>query len=220
MDFKKINENTYDSISEEWESKRSYFWKPITDFLISFENKSQLKLLDLGCGTGRHLEAAEKLGFKKENLTGSDISKNQLEIVKKKGYKTQKADLIDLNFFKDNSFDIIVCIAAHHHLIKKEEQIQALKEMNRILNKDGKILLSNWFPDKEFIDKQLEKNKFEFLDENKQIVKVTFTKDENKFDRYYYLFKEDELKEIIEQANLKIENSFNNKGNYYLILTK
>jgi len=215
MNFKKINEETYDIVSEEWDNKRQYEWEQIVNFLKSISNNSSL--LDLGCGAGRHLETALKLDFKKENILGSDQSQNQLNIVKEKGFKTKKADLINLPF-ENSSYDNIICIAAHHHLLDPKEQLKSLEEIKRVLKNNGKVLISNWFPTKEYVKKQLEKNKFQFLDEKKQKVRVTFTFENKKYDRYYYLFKEEELIELCKNANLEIESKEYNKGNLYLIL--
>ncbi|MDA3855838.1 MAG: methyltransferase domain-containing protein [Candidatus Woesearchaeota archaeon] len=216
-DFQEITKKTYNTVAENWDKKRQYYWKPVVEFIESFENKNDLKFLDLGCGTGRHLELAQKKGFKKENIFGSDYSKGQLEVVKQKGFQTILSDMQNLEI-KDKEFDSIVCIAAHHHLLEKKTQLQSLKEMKRILNEDGKILLANWFPEKDFVDQQIQKGKFLFENENKQIVKVFFISENKKHDRYYYLFKETELIELCKEADFTITKREYNKGNLYLTL--
>jgi ubiquinone/menaquinone biosynthesis C-methylase UbiE len=217
MNYNQITKNTYNSISENWDSKRQYIWKPVKEFLESFENKGKLKLLDLGCGTGRFLELAKELNYENKNLIGCDYSTSQLEIVKSKGFKTIQGELTNLPF-ENKSFDIIICIAAHHHLLDKEEQLKSLNEMKRVLKSNGKILLSNWFPEKEFVEEQIKKNKFEFLDTNMQKVKVTYTNENKKLDRYYYLFKEKELIDLCKEADFKTEKKEYDKGNLYLTL--
>lgn len=219
MDYKKTTRDTYDSISSNWEIKRRYYWKPVVDFLKKQENKEHIVLADIGCGTGRHLELAEELGFEKENLIGVDFSKGQLEIVKEKGYRINQSDMENLDM-EDCSIDVIISIAAHHHLLENSAQLGALEEMKRVLKQCGKILLSNWFPEEEFVEKQLEKGKFEFLDGEKQKVKVTYTHEGKQFDRYYYLFKKDELEALCKKAKLKIVDEIIFKGNLYLELEK
>lgn len=213
--FKETNQKTYNIISKDWNIKRDYFWEPIVNFVKSFKNPENLKYLDLGCGTGRNLELAKKVGFETKNLLGCDFSGNQLEIVKNKGFKTNLSDLENLNI-KDNSFDVIVCIAAHHHLLKKEQQLKSLKEMKRILKKNGKIILSNWFPEKDYLEKAKKKEKFIYLKKN--IVKVYYEFENEKYDRFYYLFEKDELKKLCINAGFKVEKEELNRGNYYLIL--
>jgi len=217
--YKKTTKETYNTISKDWETKRKYYWKPITQFLSSFQNAKKLTMLDLGCGTGRHLELAKKLGFQNKNTIGADYSSGQLEIVKQKGFQTKLTNLENLDF-KDSSFDIIICIAAHHHLLKIEEQLKSLQEINRILKPNGQILLSNWFPEKKFTKEQEKKGKFEFIDKDKQKVKVTYTYNNEKLNRYYYLFKQKELENLCKKANLKITKQEFNKGNLYLTMIK
>lgn len=217
--YNKINKETYDTISSDWNEKRKYNWIPVVNFLESFENKSKLKLLDLGCGTGRHLELAEKMGFIKENIIGSDFSFGQLELVKKKGFNTKICDVISLDF-KNEEFEVIICIAAHHHLLEKDKQLTALKEMMRILKKNGKLLLCNWAPEKKFIEEQLKKKKFEFIENNKKKVKVTYTFENKRYDRYYYLFEKEELEKLCENAGFKVINTEIYNGNIYLNLNK
>ena len=217
MNYKKVNEETYDLISKSWDSKRGYVWKVVCEFLDGFLDKKDLRLLDLGCGNGRHLVYAQKIGFSDFNLVGCDFSQNQLSVTKEKGFEAVLADLKSLPF-ESNSFDIVICIASFHHLLDREEQLKALSEMRRVVKSNGVILLSNWFPEKDFLDKQIEKGKFNFIDEDKQKVRVTYTRDGKKFDRYYYLFGEDELKSLCESVNLKVRKLRYDKGNLYLEL--
>ena len=186
-------------------------------FLIVFLNKKGLRLLDLGCGNGRHLEYAQKIGFCDVNLVGCDFSENQLSVTREKGFEVVLADLESLPF-ETNSFDVVICIASFHHLLDREEQLKALCEMRRVVKSDGVILLSNWFPDKNFLDKQIEKGKFVFVDEGRQRVRVTYTDEGKEFDRFYYLFREEELKSLCESANLNVRKLQYNKGNLYLEL--
>lgn len=214
MDFKEINKETYNIISKEWETKRDYYWDHIVDFLKSFENKENINFLDLGCGSGRNLELAKELGFK--NILGCDFSKELLKICENKGFRTNLSDLEKLNI-EDNSQDLIICIAAHHHLLEKEQQINSLKEMRRILKENGRILLANWFPSDEFILKAKEKGKFIFID--KQKVEVYFQYKRKKYNRYYYLFKEEELIDLCKEVSFKINSTSEFKGNLYLELS-
>ena len=125
--------------------------------------------------------------------------------------------MLDLRF-KDNSFDIITCIATHHHLLDKRNQLFALKEMFRILK--GKMILCNWIPQEEYLTEQLSKNKFEFVDKYKKITKVTYKTNSKRFERYYYMFSQDELIDLCKEAGFKIIEEEQLKGNFYLILEK
>jgi ubiquinone/menaquinone biosynthesis C-methylase UbiE len=215
--YTKINESTYDNISENWETKRQFFWKPVVDFAQSFSNKEKLRFLDLGCGGGRHLELAVKSGFLQANCLGSDISKGQLETVSSKGFKTLKCDFTSIPV-EDESFDSVVCIAAFHHLLNRDLQVKALREFRRILKASSRILISNWFPDKYFLEKQISKGKFVFDQGDNKKVRVTYDLEGKKLDRFYYLFDEDELNILFITAGFKIISKEYFKGNLYHIL--
>ncbi|MCA9459890.1 MAG: class I SAM-dependent methyltransferase, partial [Nanoarchaeota archaeon] len=187
LDYKKINRATYDNISDDWDKKRRYYWRPVVDFLKNFKYKKNLKYLDLGCGGGRHMELALELGLDKKNIFGCDFSKGQVDVVLEKGFNVKVCDMENLDF-GDSTFDLIVCIAVHHHLLEREKQLIALKEMYRLLNFGGKILLANWFPEEDFIVKQIEKGKFDFLENRgkfKGPVRVFYDLDGVKSQRYY-----------------------------------
>lgn len=209
---------TYNIISKDWQKKRQYYWSGVVDFLEFYKN-IDFNLLDVGCGTARHLELALKLGFKKENLIGLDFSKEQLEITKEKGFKIKLSNMEDLDF-KDESFDLIICIASYHHILEKKNQIKALKEIQRVLKKNGKLLLCNWMPNKEFIYSQEKKGKFKFIDKKRKKVNVSYTFEDKKFSRYYYLFSEDELKKQCRELKFKILNIKKIESNLYFELEK
>lgn len=216
-DYTSINETTYDEISENWDTKRQSYWEPVVDFVESFSDKANSKFLDLGCGGGRHLDLALEKGFLRENIVGSDISTNQLKTVGSRGFKAVKANLIELPF-SDSEFNSIICIAAHHHLLDSELQLKSLIEMRRILKKGGKLLLANWFPEKDFLDKQIKKGKFVFENSENKKVRVTYSLEGKKLDRYYYLFDEGELISLCLKAGFTVEKKEYNKGNLYLTL--
>lgn len=217
MSFEETTKKTYNTISRNWETKRKYSWEPVKEFITEIEEKENKVLIDIGCGTGRHLELAEKKGFKKNHCIGLDYSEGQLEVTAEKGFTTIHCDMTNL-LVDSKSVDFILCIATHHHLLNREEQLKALQEMERILKDDGRVLLSNWFPSEEFIEEQVEKGKFEFI--NESLVKVKYHFDGKIYDRYYYLFDEEEIEELCEEAGFQVEDSEINKGNLYLNLVK
>jgi ubiquinone/menaquinone biosynthesis C-methylase UbiE len=101
-------------------------------------------ILDLACGFGRFTIPLAKQGY---NIEGIDISPNLLKEAKKRA----KEENLKITFklgdmrklpYKDKSFDIILCMwSAFIELHKKQDQIKALKEMLRIIKKDGFALL-------------------------------------------------------------------------------
>jgi len=91
------------------------------------------KILDVGCGTGGNLEMLEKFGA----AEGVDVSAAALEFCKSKGLKVHKGLAENLPF-EDESFDLVTALDVVEHL---DDDIVGLKEMNRVLKKDGRTLI-------------------------------------------------------------------------------
>lgn len=114
-------------------------------FLSSlFPNLENKKILDLGCGKGM-------VGYLikiQRNLTGSeligmDISEELLGFSKKHNIydKLIKGDITKKLPFKDKSFDLIICSEVIEHMEKRIGEL-LLREMHRIINKDGRIIIT------------------------------------------------------------------------------
>ncbi len=91
------------------------------------------KILDVGCGTGGNLEMLAKFGA----AEGVDVSDDALEFCRQKGLKAHKG-LAESLPFADESFDVVTALDVVEHL---DDDAAGLKEMNRVLKKDGKTLI-------------------------------------------------------------------------------
>lgn len=118
--------------------------RPRLDFIIKriYKLKKYGKTLDIGIGDGYLLEGLSK-GFE---IFGIDISEQNIESTKKLfAEKNIKANLqlgsIDKMPFQDNTFDFIVASDVLEH-IDKEKLKKALKEIYRILSKEGFFLVT------------------------------------------------------------------------------
>lgn len=176
-------QESYDKIAKDFSVTRVFKWKWTNDFIdknVSNHTNNLINLLDLGCGNARNMEYL----YKNLICHGIDISYEQLKNGKNK-------NLVQSNFcnipFKNNYFDIIISIASFHHLDNINDRKIALKEMQRILSKNGKILLSVWSKC------QPKKTRRIFNNYGDTIV---YFKD---IPRYYYIFKIQEIKELIEE---------------------
>lgn len=68
-------------------------------------NNKELKLLEIGCGSGFLLETALKSGIKKENILGADINEKAVEYCKNLGFNSVVSDLFsNIN----GKFDVII----------------------------------------------------------------------------------------------------------------
>jgi len=90
-------------------------------------------ILDVGCGTGGNLEMLEKFGA----AEGVDVSDDALEFCKLKGLTVHKG-LAERLPFADESFDVVTALDVVEHL---DDDVAGLKEMQRVLKKDGKTLI-------------------------------------------------------------------------------
>ena len=91
------------------------------------------RILDVGCGTGGNLEMLEKFGA----AEGVDVSDEALEFCRAKNLKARKG-LAEKLPFDDESFEIVTALDVVEHL---DDDFAGLKEMNRVLKKDGKTLI-------------------------------------------------------------------------------
>lgn len=111
-----------------------------------------LKILDVGCGTGRHSIELSKRGYQ---VTGIDLSESQLARAREKAATDnqkidfQKQDARDLPF--ENEFDaaIMLCEGGFPLMETDEMNFEILKNVTKSLKSPGKIIfttLNGLFP--------------------------------------------------------------------------
>ena len=129
----------------------------ITINFNKLEIKSFCKILDIGCGTGRHTSAASR--FKDVAVIGSDIRFNDALETKKRLLLDESYGLVKASFwgvmtsdirnlpFSDNFFDIVICSEVLEHIY---DQDAALVEITRVLKPEGDIIISvpRYLPEK------------------------------------------------------------------------
>ena len=109
-----------------------------------FKKNGFKRILDLGCGTGRHTIYFAKKGF---DVYGFDSSKTGVNYTKRWLKKEKlKANVIVHDVTKrfpypDDFFDAIISIKVIHHN-KLEKVRKTIKEIKRILKKDGIIFIT------------------------------------------------------------------------------
>jgi 2-polyprenyl-3-methyl-5-hydroxy-6-metoxy-1,4-benzoquinol methylase len=114
--------------------------------------KKNTKILDIGCGTGRHSIELAKRGYQ---VTGVDLSAAQLKRAKKLADKSnlkidfQIQDARKLTF--NNEFDLVImlCEGAFPLMETDEMNYKILKNATRSLKNNGKIIfttLNGLFP--------------------------------------------------------------------------
>jgi len=114
--------------------------RTVLKFLEPVKNK---KILDVGCGTGRH---ALKLASRGAKVTGIDFSKTMLKRAQEKARK------LNINFkyrnitnlpFSSNSFDKVTCNLVLSHIRNLNKVV---KEISRVVKKNGIVVISDLNP--------------------------------------------------------------------------
>lgn len=193
--------NVYNEIGQHFDVTRAYTWNWITQFTKHYSKNDVV--IDIGCGSGRNLR-------ENSNWVGIDNSKTFVEICRKKNLNVLQADMTDLPI-KNNSVDAIISIASFHHLSNKERRMKALREMHRILKQNCKILISVW----SIHQPEKTRRTFEYGDNI-----VPWNKYGIIYERYYYIFKKEEIEELFMKCGFIIESHKWDCGNEIYILKK
>jgi ubiquinone/menaquinone biosynthesis C-methylase UbiE len=103
------------------------------------------KILDIGCGTGRHSIELAKRGY---NVTGIDLSECMLEMAKQKAKEAKvkvefiKADARYLKFEKEFDLALIICEGGFCLMETDEMNYMVLQSASRSLKQEGKLILN------------------------------------------------------------------------------
>jgi len=116
----------------------------ISLFVKTFKEKGYKRVLDLGCGSGRHTVYLAEKGFK---VYGLDNSSTAIQIAK----KWLSSKNLSANFqiqemtedfpYKNSFFDVVISVQVIHH--SNTSQIKGIvKEIERVLKKGGFIFIT------------------------------------------------------------------------------
>lgn len=148
----KLPKAEWDKVAEWWNSEagdagvwhQKHDIDPVVFKLLGdFKNK---KIIEIGCGNGYFARLLAKIGAK---VTAIDLSGKLLsfaiarEKVKPLGIKYLVRDAASLHDIKNNSFDIAV---ANMSLMDIADAENAIKEVSRVLRKNGKFIFSITHP--------------------------------------------------------------------------
>jgi ubiquinone/menaquinone biosynthesis C-methylase UbiE len=185
-------EEVWDNISDLWNEYRKEPFDIVKEFL---KGKKGL-VIDLGCGSGRNMVANPDISY-----YGVDFSENQLECARKsaneKGMNAKffksSADNLPKDF-KDEMFDYGLFIATLHCIEGEKNRTDALKEFYRVLKKGAVGLISIW---------NSNDVRFKHVN-NRGDVYLSWKKDGKEFYRYYYLYSNEELFDLLSRVGFEI----------------
>lgn len=195
---------TFDAIASSFDETRNEPWDDVVGFV---EGRDGGLALDLGCGNGRHLPL---LRDNFNSAVGLDFSRSMLELCDD---PVVRGDLTALPF-ADSCANCVVCVAALHHLPSREERLDALDEMARVLRSSCDALVSVW---------AIEHPKFEGerdeIHERGGDVYVPWKRGDEERDRYYHIHDREEFKELV--ADSVLDGAvWESDGNYYARLSR
>lgn len=221
-----IVDKNYNEIAKEFnETRKKELWQELINLTKNIKDGN--KVLDVGCGNGRIIDA---LIDRKIEYLGVDQSKELISFARENYRDTPWAKfefgrIQELNQVKGVNFDFVFSIAVLHHIPGENMQIEALRQLKNKVKKEGRIVVSAWnlwnkpkyrkLIFKFALLKLIRKNKMDFGD-------ILFDwydyKKKSLSKRYYHAFTKRSLKRIAKKAGLVIDRVYKDRYNYYIVL--
>lgn len=109
---------------------------------LLFKSYKVNKFIDLGCGTGEHVEALRRLGYE---ALGLDNSSFMLDVARKR-FPQANFRLADMqNFRLDSTYDALICLFGTFNYLTTSQEIQtALDSIYKVLKPKGLLILEIW----------------------------------------------------------------------------
>lgn len=202
LDFERKHvSEPYQQIANHFKVTRTRSWPMIEQFVHTLS--SGTIIYDIGCGNGRNLNLRQDCTF-----IGCDTCIPLLKEASKKNNNCVYGDNLQLPF-ENNCAPAVLSIAVIHHFSTQERRLQALRELFRILQPGGSILIYVW---------SFEQDKFKGFPQD-ALVNWNEQKTGVIYQRYYYLFKRGELNSLINDnfPEITIKESGEQCHNYYVI---
>lgn len=193
-------------------------WHPIEQEAMEFVKG---KVLDIGCGAGRHSLYLQNKGF---GVLGIDISPLATKVCKLRGLKKAKIMSIEDVNFKPNSFDTIIMLGGNFGLFGSFKQARKLvKRFHKMTSGNALIIADTRDPFKTDNPDHLEYHK---LNKKKgrmggQVkIRVRFEKYVGRWFDYLMVSRE-EMKEILKGTGWKVKEFIDpDESGYVAIIEK
>lgn len=215
----------YNKIAADFDtSRKKELWPEAR--LLAAEVVPGSRVLDIGCGNGRLLEAWSN---KDVEYLGADNSP-ALVTLAQKNYPDaifRVMDILDLSVLPDNYYDHIFCLAVILHLPSRGLRLRALKNLAVKLKPGGRAVISVWdlYGYRKFRPLMRRANWHKFigrsdLDYGDLIFPWKNAQGQIVSDRYYHAFRSRELVKLLAAAGLKIVKLYKKDCNYWLVAIK
>ena len=109
-----------------------------------FRPSKGMNILDVGCGTGSHLELYQRY---KCDLFGIDLSPSMLSVARERLGDTAQLDLGNATEmpYEDDKFDLVISMLSLHEM-SPDTRSAVIGEIKRVLKSDGRLLLIDFHP--------------------------------------------------------------------------
>ncbi len=172
-------------------------------------------MLDLACGNARLYQAFVEKGTVKDiEYVGVDFSEALLELARAR-FPDIDVRLGEMTRIPcpDESFDIVFCLAAFHHLSADKERVQTLREIRRVLKPRGMLVMTNWNLHSGWAKKKLETGKWRLGSiDREMIVPWKDARGAVIGERLYYAYTPEDIAKWCEIAGLVVEKQFDARG--------
>ena len=198
---------TYFSVFEDWTTHQ----KRAMDFVKG-------KVLDVGCGAGRHSLYLQGKGF---DLLGIDVSPLAIKICKLRGVKkTQLMSIEKLNF-KSSSFDTVIMMGNNFSLFGSFKRAQRLlTKLHEITTENALIIAESFDPYKRDNPAYLE-----YYELNKKRGRMSGQlRCRIRFERYvskwfdWLMVSKEEMEEILKGTKWKIRKTLDSEDSQYVAI--
>ena len=188
-------DNIFDQIAPSWYNFRH--WSIFRGELEALAKRWQVgRVLNVGCAHGPDFLPLRQ-GFE---LYGVDFATEMLKFAQKYSRKFEFAANLaaaDVRYlpYRDETFDWAISVATYHHMRGKDERLEALQELRRVLKPDGEAFITVW-------------NRWQprFWFHRREVAVPWRTKGKTLY-RYYYLFSFRELETLAKKAGFEILES-------------
>lgn len=145
----------FNDLAENWDSRfhTQKLESFLEQFVLMFGLRKGQRVLDVGTGTGILIPYLRKEIGPNGKIIAIDYAENMIKICKSKfeqfsnvTFRVHKIEEIDS---PSEFFDSVICFGVFPHL---ENKFQALNQINRILKKEGKLIIAHALSSEEIND--------------------------------------------------------------------
>lgn len=197
--------NVYKHIATHFDKTRFALWPGVTGFLDSLATHA--KVLDVGCGNGKYLSYRPDI-----DMVGCDTCSELVDIASNKsGSNVIVVDGHTLPW-GEATFDAVICVAVLHHLSTCEHRLQFMGEIVRVMKPGGQSFITVWHH---------HGKKHTSADMTGKHVFIPWTHATGGiYQRYYYMFGESELVELVSECGGRVTHVNHERGNLHVKFTK